>query len=347
MRRDEFRYELPPELIAQRPLATRSASRLLALDGADGTIHDLEFTALPSLLRRGDLLVFNDTRVVNARLFAHKPSGGRVELLLERRLDERRALFQARASKALRAGGELALAGGGTASVIARHDDLFEIRFDQPVLAYLAAHGDVPLPPYITRAATAADVDRYQTVFARVDGAVAAPTAGLHFDAGVLDALATAGVNRASITLHVGAGTFQPVRVDDLDAHRMHAEQLEVGIETCRAVAAARAAGGRVVAVGTTVVRALESAFQDGEVRPFRGDTRLFVRPGYRFRAFEALLTNFHLPESTLLMLVCAFGGFERVLAAYAHAVRERYRFFSYGDAMFVLPDRDALERAA
>lgn len=347
MRRDEFRYELPPELIAQRPLAARSASRLLALDGADGTIRDLEFTALPALLRPGDLLVFNDTRVVNARLFAQKPSGGRVELLLERRLDERRALFQARASKPLRAGGELALAGGGTARVVERHDDLFEIRFDKPVFAYLAEHGEIPLPPYIERAPTAADVDRYQTVFARVDGAVAAPTAGLHFDAGVLAALDSAGVNRASITLHVGAGTFQPVRVDDLDAHRMHAEGVEVGIEACRAVAAARAAGGRIVAVGTTVVRALESAFDEGEARPFRGETRLFIRPGYRFRAVDALLTNFHLPESTLLMLACAFGGFDNVLGAYAHAVRERYRFFSYGDAMFVLPNREAREPPA
>lgn len=347
MRRDEFRYELPPELIAQQPLAARSASRLLTLDGADGTIRDCRFTDLPALLRPADLLVLNDTRVVNARLFARKPSGGRVELLLERGLDERRALFQARASKPLRAGGELALAGGGTAQVVERHDDLFEIRFDRPVFVYLAEHGDVPLPPYIERAPTAVDVERYQTVFARVDGAVAAPTAGLHFDAGVLAALNDAGVHRASITLHVGAGTFQPVRVDDLDAHRMHAEEVEVGIDACQAVAAARAAGGRIVAVGTTVVRALESAFDEGKVRPFRGETRLFVRPGYRFRAVDALLTNFHLPESTLLMLVCAFGGLENVLAAYAHAVRERYRFFSYGDAMFVFPNPHALERAA
>lgn len=347
MRRDEFRYELPPELIAQQPLAARSASRLLTLDGADGTIRDCRFTDLPALLRPGDLLVFNDTRVVNARLLARKPSGGRVELLLERGLDERRALFQARASKPLRAGGELALAGGGTAQVVERHDDLFEIRFDRPVFVYLAEHGDVPLPPYIERAPTAADVERYQTVFARVDGAVAAPTAGLHFDAGVLAALNDAGVHCVSITLHVGAGTFQPVRVDDLDTHRMHAEEVEVGIDACRAVAAARAAGGRIVAVGTTVVRALESAFDEGKVQPFRGETRLFVRPGYRFRAVDALLTNFHLPESTLLMLVCAFGGIENVLAAYAHAVRERYRFFSYGDAMFVLPNPHALERAA
>jgi S-adenosylmethionine:tRNA ribosyltransferase-isomerase len=347
MRRDEFRYHLPPELIAQQPLAARSASRLLALDGADGSIRDLPFTALPSLLRRGDLLIFNDTRVVNARLFAQKATGGRVELLLERRLDERCALFQARASKALRAGGELALKGGGSAQVVARHDDLFEIRFDQPVLAYLAAHGDVPLRPYIARAATREDADRYQTLFARVDGAVAAPTAGLHFDAVMLAALEDADVDRASITLHVGTGTFQPVRVDDLDAHRMHPEELDVGVETCRAIAATRAAGGRIVAVGTTVVRALESAFSEGEVRPFRGETRLFVRPGYRFRAVDALLTNFHLPESTLLMLVCAFGGLRHVLGAYAHAVRERYRFFSYGDAMFVLPEPRALERAA
>lgn len=347
MRRDEFRYDLPQELIAQEPLAARSASRLLRLDGASGETRDLRFESLPSLLRRGDLLVFNDTRVVNARLCAQKLSGGRVELLLERRLDERRALFQARASKPLRAGSELSLAGGGSARVVDRHDDLFELAFDRPVLTYLAEHGDVPLPPYIARATTAADIDRYQTVFARVEGAVAAPTAGLHFDAGVLDALSAAGVHRAAITLHVGAGTFQPVRVDDLDAHRMHAERVEVGTETCRAVAETRAAGGRVIAVGTTVVRALESAFQEGAVQPFRADTRLFIRPGYRFRAVDALLTNFHLPESTLLMLVCGFGGQSQVLAAYSHAVRERYRFFSYGDAMLVLPHPDALERTA
>jgi len=336
--RQDFAYDLPPELIAQQPLAERTASRLLALDGRNGTLRDLKFVDLPSLLRAGDLLVFNDTRVVKARLQAQKASGGKLELLLERVLDERRALFQARASKPLREGGDMTLAGGGAARAVGRHDDLFEIEFDEPVLGYLARHGEVPLPPYISRTADRADAERYQTVLARVDGAVAAPTAGLHFDAATLDRLARAGVARTLVTLHVGAGTFQPVRVDDLDQHHMHAEWLAVDEAACAAIRATRAAGGRVIAVGTTVVRALETAWRDGEVRSYQGDTRLFIRPGYDFRAVDALITNFHLPESTLLMLVSAFAGFGQVLAAYRHAVRERYRFFSYGDAMFVLP---------
>ncbi len=338
MHRQDFAYDLPPELIAQQPLAERTASRLLALDGRNGTLRDLKFVDLPSLLRAGDLLVFNDTRVVKARLQAQKASGGKLELLLERVLDERRALFQARASKPLREGGDMTLAGGGAARAVGRHDDLFEIEFDEPVLGYLARHGEVPLPPYISRTADRADAERYQTVLARVDGAVAAPTAGLHFDAATLDRLARAGVARTLVTLHVGAGTFQPVRVDDLDQHHMHAEWLAVDEAACAAIRATRAAGGRVIAVGTTVVRALETAWRDGEVRSYQGDTRLFIRPGYDFRAVDALITNFHLPESTLLMLVSAFAGFGQVLAAYRHAVRERYRFFSYGDAMFVLP---------
>ncbi len=342
MRREDFRYDLPPELIAQRPLPVRSASRLLVLDGRDGSMRDLRFSDLPSLLRPGDLLVFNDTRVVKARLFGQKSTGGRVELLLERLLEERRALFQARASKPLRADSQIVLNGGGMARVVARHEDLFELKFDEPVLDYLARHGDLPLPPYITRAPDATDAERYQTVLARVDGAVAAPTAGLHFDAATFAALERAGVNHTLVTLHVGAGTFQPVRVDDLDQHRMHAEWIEVSDTTCAAHATTRAAGGRVVAVGTTVVRALESAYRDGAVQPFRGETRLFIQPGYRFRTVDALVSNFHLPESTLLMLVSAFAGLPQVLAAYRHAVRERYRFFSYGDAMFVLPTAHA-----
>jgi S-adenosylmethionine:tRNA ribosyltransferase-isomerase len=343
MRRADFHYELPAELIAQAPLARRSASRLLVLDGSDGRIQDRSFAELPQLLRAGDRLVVNDTRVVRARLHAHKASGGRVELLLERTLDERRGLFQARSSKSLRVAAQLALAGGGSARVLATHEDLLEIEFNAPLAAYLAQHGEVPLPPYIDRAPTAADLERYQTVFAHTDGAVAAPTAGLHFDAALLRDLEAAGVERSHVTLHVGAGTFQPVRVDDLDAHRMHAELAQVSAATCAAIAATRARGGRTVAVGTTVVRSLETAASTGELRPYRGETALFIRPGHVFRVVDVLITNFHLPESTLLMLVCAFAGHAHVMRAYAHAVRERYRFFSYGDAMLVLPQPGAV----
>jgi S-adenosylmethionine:tRNA ribosyltransferase-isomerase len=337
MRRADFHYELPADLIAQAPLARRSASRLLVLDGRDGSFEDRQFAELPQLLHAGDLLVVNDTRVVRARLHAQKSSGGRVELLLERALDERRGLFQARASKPLRTGADLLLPGGARARVLAVHDDLIEIEFAEPLAAYLERYGEVPLPPYIDRLPEAADIERYQTVFAHYDGAVAAPTAGLHFDDALLRDLAAAGVGRSSITLHVGAGTFQPVRVDDLETHRMHAERVEVPAETCAAIAAARARAGRVVAVGTTVVRSLETAASSGDLRPFQGETQLFIRPGHVFRAVDALITNFHLPESTLLMLVCAFAGHGNVMRAYSHAVRERYRFFSYGDAMLVL----------
>jgi S-adenosylmethionine:tRNA ribosyltransferase-isomerase len=346
MRRQDFHYDLPPELIAQSPLPSRSASRLLALDGGEGTLRDLLFVDLPGLLSPGDLLVFNDTRVLNARLLGHKPSGGRVELLLERLLAGDRGLFQARASKSLRAGSPIQLDGGGVATVLGRDHDLFEIAFDQPIRDYLARHGDVPLPPYIARHPEATDRERYQTVFARVDGAVAAPTAGLHFDVEILDVLRRRGIRTASITLHVGAGTFQPVRVDSLEQHRMHAESVEVGADAAQAIVETRRNGGDVVAVGTTVMRALESAWKDGAVRPFSGDTTLFIRPGYRFNVADALLTNFHLPESTLLMLVCAYGGFEATLRAYAHAVRESYRFFSYGDAMWIRPDPAARPRS-
>ena len=347
MRRADFHYELPSGLIAQAPLARRSASRLLVLDGRDGSIQDRRIAELPQLLRGGDLLVVNDTRVVQARLHAQKASGGRVELLLERTLDERRGLFQARSSKPLRASSELSLAGGGRARVLALHEDLVEIDFGEALSEYLARHGEVPLPPYIDRPPQATDLERYQTVFARVDGAVAAPTAGLHFDDQLLRELAAAGIERSSVTLHVGAGTFQPVRVEDLAAHRMHAERCEVTAGTCAAVAATRARQGRVVAVGTTVMRCLETAASGGELGPFRGETTLFIRPGDVFRAVDVLLTNFHLPESTLLMLVCAFGGHANVMRAYAHAVRERYRFFSYGDAMLVLPQPAARTKSA
>ena len=337
MRRSDFDYPLPPELIAQAPLPQRSASRLLCLDGAGGRWSDRWMRELPDLLAPGDLLVFNDTRVVPARLAGRKASGGKVEILLERPLPGRRALVQLRASKPTRPGTPI-LTDGGELRVCARDGDLWELELPEPALAFFERHGSVPLPPYIARAADAADRERYQSLLARVPGAVAAPTASLHFDAPLLAALAGRGIERATVTLHVGAGTFQPVRAATLEAHVMHAEWYEVGTETLAAVRAAQAAGRRVVAVGTTVARALESAAAGGALRAGAADTALFVRPGYRFRVIDALLTNFHLPESTLLMLVAAFAGRDLTLAAYAHAVRERYRFFSYGDAMLVFP---------
>lgn len=340
MQVSDFDYELPRELIAQTPLERRSASRLLALDGASGEISDWRFPDLPDMLRPGDLLVFNDTRVIPARLFGRKASGGRVELLVERVLDEHRVLGQLRASKSPKPGSRIMLDGAGEAEVLKRHADLSELRFlsDVPVFDLLERHGHVPLPPYIERADGADDRERYQTVYASRPGAVAAPTAGLHFDAELLDRLRERGVEQSFVTLHVGAGTFQPVRVSDLRDHRMHAERVEVAEPVCRAVAACRERAGRVIAVGTTSVRSLEAAAAGGELRPFNGETDLFITPGYRFRVVDALITNFHLPESTLLMLVCAFGGYEPVLEAYRHAVETRYRFFSYGDAMFVTP---------
>jgi S-adenosylmethionine:tRNA ribosyltransferase-isomerase len=345
MRRTDFHFDLPKELIAQRPTEQRSASRLLALE-ADGSYQDLSFSDLPSLLNPGDLLVFNDTRVVPARVHGKKDSGGRIELLLERALDENRALVQAKASKGLSLNASIELPGGVRAGVVGREGDLYLLEFSCAVLAYFETHGEVPLPPYIARAPDGADRERYQTVYARERGAVAAPTAGLHFDAAVLSALEARGVKRAYLTLHVGAGTFQPMRVEDIDAHIMHSERLAVPEATCDAVNAAHASGTRVIAVGTTVVRSLEAAASQpgaqagGELRPFAGETRMFIKPGHRFRVVDAMVTNFHLPESTLLILCAAFAGREPLLAAYAHAVRARYRFFSYGDAMFLrLPE--------
>lgn len=344
MRVADFHFELPSDLIAQRPLAERSASRMLVVDGHADKIRDQWFTDLPTWLRPGDLLVFNNTRVLPARLLGHKAaSGGRVEVLVERiHADGLRADCHVRASKAPRAGTSLVLAAGQVrAQVTARHEDLFEIEFEgsEPVVEVLERNGEVPLPPYIERSADAADRERYQTVYARHDGAVAAPTAGLHFDADMLARLADAGIETAEVTLHVGAGTFRPVRVDDIDAHAMHAERIDVPAAAATAIAAARERGGRVIAVGTTVVRTLEAAAAaDGTVQPWQGETDLFLRPGARFRVVDGLLTNFHLPGSTLLMLVCAYAGQERVLRAYRHAVAERYRFFSYGDAMLLWP---------
>jgi S-adenosylmethionine:tRNA ribosyltransferase-isomerase len=340
MLRTDFHFELPKELIAQRPTQERSASRLLTVDRAAGTHRDMQFRDFPSLVDSRDLLVFNDTRVLPARAFGLKDSGGRVELLLERALSPNTALAQVRASKGLKDGAMVRLAAGHNARMLGREDELFVLEFSCNVVEFFQAHGEIPLPPYIDRAAEDTDRERYQTVYARIPGAVAAPTAGLHFDEAIFAALRARGVPHAFVTLHVGAGTFAPVRDEDIAAHRMHAEYLEVSASTCAAINGVRAAGGRVIAVGTTVVRSLETAALGGEgenrVAPYRGTTRIFIKPGYAFRAVDAMVTNFHLPESTLLMLCAAFVGRESLLAAYAHAVEQRYRFFSYGDAMFL-----------
>ena len=336
MRRSDFAYDLPDDLIAQHPPAERAGGRLLQVDTHRNAFRDLAFTDFPSLLQPADLLVFNDTRVIPARVLGTKPTGGQVEILLERLLGQRRILAHVHASKALRAEVPIALPGGAAARFVARHDDLFELELDTAPLEYFEAHGSMPLPPYIERDAGQEDVTRYQTVYAREAGAVAAPTAGLHFDDRILARCDSMGVQRCFVTLHVGAGTFQSVRVDDLDQHRMHAERVTVSAATCDAIAATRARGGRVIAVGTTVVRSLETAGRTGTLQPYAGETSIFIRPGYEFKVVDALLTNFHLPESTLLMLVTAFGGFDTVMAAYRHAVAQRYRFFSYGDAMFL-----------
>jgi len=401
MQRADFEFDLPSELIAQTPAPQRSASRLLCLDGKSGAWRDRRFTDLPMLLEPGDLLVFNDTRVVPARVFGAKPSGGRVEMLLERATGERGACVHLRASKPSRVGTQILLPGGESARVVGREDDLYLVEFSCGVLEFFERHGRMPLPPYITREPEAADSQRYQTVFAREPGAVAAPTAGLHFDAPLLQALAARGVQVAYVTLHVGAGTFAPVREQNLDAHHMHLERFWIPAETAAAIDRARRAARRVVAVGTTVVRTLESAAleravrrdtaaepdhglggaerdadsasidaprvvaptanapgvatpgvatpgvaarvatpgispPDDEIEPLSGETRLFIRPGFKFRVVDALVTNFHLPGSTLLMLCAAFAGREKLLAAYRHAVDAQYRFFSYGDAMFI-----------
>jgi S-adenosylmethionine:tRNA ribosyltransferase-isomerase len=330
----DFAYELPAELIAQAPLPERSASRMLVLD-RDAAPLDRSIQDLPELLHPGDLLVFNDTRVIAARVMGTKPTGGRVEIFLERILADGTALVQLRAAKPIRPGLDIATA-GGPVQVLEQHQDLWQVRTPIAALEFFESHGAVPLPPYIQRAAGIEDRERYQSIFARDPGAVAAPTASLHFDAKLVAALDARGVQRACVTLHVGAGTFQPVRNPDLERHVLHEERAIVSQDACDAIAQTRARGGRVIAVGTTVVRALEAS----KGLPWAGDTRLFIRPGFRFQVVDGLLTNFHLPESTLLMLVCALAGRERVLAAYEHAVRARYRFFSYGDAMFVTPDR-------
>ncbi len=347
MRRQDFHYVLPAELIAQHPLPRRSASRLLCLDGVTGKYVDRQFRELPALLNPGDLLVFNNTSVIPARLFGRKGSGGAVELLVERILDEKHALVLARASKPLRPGMHIRVADAADVTVLGHAGEFIEVEFKDAVLPdFLYVHGHVPLPPYVQHADTPQDRERYQTVYAKVPGAAAAPTAGLHFDSDMLQELQRLGMQRSFVTLHVGAGTFQPVRAENILEHRMHSEQLFVSQEVCEAVTDTRRRGGRVVAIGTTAVRSLETAAaDDGSLRPFSGETALFIYPGYRFRVVDALLTNFHLPESTLLMLVSAFAGRENILAAYRHAVEQRYRFFSYGDAMFITPVPEARSR--
>lgn len=349
MKKSDFHFDLPSELIAQTPLAERSGSRLLVLDGLGDRLDDRQFRDLPQFLGPGDLLIFNDTRVLPARVFGRKDSGGEVEVLVERLVGGQEIKAQIRASKAPRIGSWLMLANDVRAEVLGRDDEFFRLRFDssEPVERILMRIGHMPLPPYVRRVADASDLSRYQTVFAREPGAVAAPTAGLHFDDALLAQLTAQGVQFGHITLHVGAGTFQPMRVDSVHEHRMHSEWLNVGAELCEKIRHTRAAGRRVIAVGTTVVRALESALRHGEVMPFAGETRIFIFPGYTIRSVDALLTNFHLPESTLLMLVSAFAGRDRVLAAYRHAVAQRYRFFSYGDAMLIFPPPSAQQGTA
>ena len=344
MKLSDFNYELPTELIAQEALTDRSSSRLLHLDSNKVPSQNLDkhFNDILDLINPNDLLIFNNTRVIPARLIGEKETGGKVEVMIERVLDSsnnNRALAHVRANKSPKVGGKLLLENEINAEIIARHDTLFEIQFfhESSVYELLEKYGHIPLPPYIDRDDTEDDKERYQTVFAEEVGAVAAPTAGLHFTSELLQALANKGVETAKVTLHVGAGTFLPVRVDNLDDHVMHAEWVEVDQATCDAVAACKARCGKVVAVGTTSVRSLESAAKEsGTIEPFTGDTRLFITPGFEFNIVDAMITNFHVPESTLLMLVSAFSGYENIMSAYRHAVNEKYRFFSYGDAMFL-----------
>ncbi|MFA0087320.1 tRNA preQ1(34) S-adenosylmethionine ribosyltransferase-isomerase QueA [Vibrio sp. 10N.261.51.F12] len=350
MQVSDFHFDLPDELIARYPKAERSASRLLQLTGNTGEVADKTFTDIASLVQPGDLLVFNNTRVIPARMFGRKASGGKLEVLVERMLDDKRVLAHVRCSKSPKVGTELFLGENDDyqAIMVARHDALFEIEVqsDKTVLEVLNNIGHMPLPPYIDRPDEDTDKERYQTVYNEKPGAVAAPTAGLHFDDKVLAEIKAKGVNFAYVTLHVGAGTFQPVRVDNIDDHHMHSEYVEVSEEVVKAVAETKARGGRVIAVGTTSVRSLESAAQDAkakgtELAPFFGDTEIFIFPGYEYQVVDCLVTNFHLPESTLIMLVSAFAGYDNVMAAYQHAVDSEYRFFSYGDAMFITKKAD------
>lgn len=340
---EDFDYSLPDELIARHPRPERRDSRLMVVDAPNEDIHDRRFVDLPEYLNAGDLLVFNDTRVIPARLHGRKASGGRVELLLERCLSPRAAIVQLKASKSPRAGTQIHFAGGATATVQGRSDAFYELSFSCPVESLLESQGEVPLPPYLARPAESSDRERYQTVYARQPGAVAAPTAGLHFDERMLAETRAAGVGHAFVTLHVGAGTFMPLRRDAVSRRRLHAERVSVSDDVCSRIVETRSAGGRVVAVGTTSVRALETAASGGTPRAFEGETELFIVPGHSFRAVDLLLTNFHLPKSSLLMLVAAFAGTSIIMRAYEHAVSQRYRFYSYGDAMLVLPSPGAV----
>ncbi len=340
MLRSDFHFDLPEELIAQQPLAERSASRLLCLGVEDAEPRDWQFNHFHELLNPGDLLVMNDTRVIPARLPGRKETGGRVEILIERLLDDYRCLARIRASRPPKSGSRIELEQGIEMEILARHDDFFELEVsaDRDLPSVLERIGKTPLPPYIKRPANPADLSRYQTIYADRPGAVAAPTAGLHFDDAMLQRVQEKGVKIAKITLHVGAGTFEPVRVQHIEDHRLHKEWMQVSRSVVDHVNTVRSQGGRVIAIGTTSVRALESAARTGRLRETTGDTGIFIYPGYQFRIIDALLTNFHLPESSLLMLTTAFGGYERVMAAYRQAVKWRYRFFSYGDAMWLEP---------
>ncbi|WP_439133601.1 tRNA preQ1(34) S-adenosylmethionine ribosyltransferase-isomerase QueA [Pseudomaricurvus sp.] len=346
MRRQDFYYQLPDELIARQPAPERRGSRLLRLDGETGSIQHGQFPDLLNWLKPGDLMVFNNTRVIPARVFGQKPTGGQVEVLVERVIDSHRVLAHTRASKSPKIGTPIILEDGTELMVAGRHEALFELKFpqDQPVLDVLERIGHMPLPPYIDRDDVDDDRERYQTVYSDQSkkGAVAAPTAGLHFDDQLLEQLKSRGIRIAFVTLHVGAGTFQPVRVDNIKEHQMHSEIMELDAEVCDLVKETKAAGGRVIAVGTTSVRCLETAAQNGELSPYQGETNIFIYPSYQYQVVDALVTNFHLPESTLLMLVSAFAGYRNTMAAYDEAVAERYRFFSYGDAMFITRNPNA-----
>lgn len=337
MKRQQFSYDLPETLIASHPATSRGGSRLLKLDGPSGALSHHRFPDLLEWLQPGDVMVFNDTRVIPARVFGRKASGGKVEVLVERILDEHTLLAQVRASKAPKSGSTLIFDDGTEVAVQGRRDEFFVLEFSgTSAIELLERVGHMPLPPYIQRAAEEADAERYQTVYGKVKGAVAAPTAGLHFDEDFIAQIVAKGVETAHVTLHVGAGTFQPMRVDDIAEHRMHSEVMELSPEVCEQIWAAKREGRRVIAVGTTTVRCLESATRGGDLQPFQGETNIFIFPTFQFRVVDVLITNFHLPESTLLMLVCAFAGYEETMRAYRTAVAEKYRFFSYGDAMFI-----------
>jgi S-adenosylmethionine:tRNA ribosyltransferase-isomerase len=338
VRRDEFNFHLPQELIAQQPPPRRRDARLLCLDGNSGALADRRVIDLLALAQPGDLFILNDTKVMPARLFGRKPTGGRVEILVERIINDHEVIAHLKANKTVQVGAAITVESEYELLVLGRDDDLFRLQFASPlsVLEILHRVGHIPLPPYINRADAASDQDRYQTVYARRPGAVAAPTAGLHFDQQLLDELQANGVQLGYVTLHIGAGTFQPVRSERIEDHAMHSEYFEVSEALCEQIERTRALGNRIIAIGTTCVRALESAAISAELRPMRGDTKIFIYPGYQFKVVDAILTNFHLPESTLLMLISAFAGRENVLRAYDHAVKDNYRFFSYGDAMWI-----------